>query len=125
MKAKLTEVASKLMKGRRSFLKGAALSGAAVVAAPAVVKAQGPINFRFQSTWPSKDIFHEFALDYAKKDPEGFRIFVNKTAGVLLTAKVAGDPPAGGGGEMDETAIQVCKMFGNKPEDVKKFMPAA
>ncbi len=67
MKAKLTEVASKLMKGRRSFLKGAALSSAAVVAAPAVVKAQGPINFRFQSTWPSKDIFHEFALDYAKK----------------------------------------------------------
>jgi TRAP-type mannitol/chloroaromatic compound transport system substrate-binding protein len=67
MKAKLTEVASKLMKGRRSFLKGAALSGAAVVAAPAVVKAQGPINFRFQSTWPSKDIFHEFAQDYAKK----------------------------------------------------------
>ena len=67
MKAKLTEVASKLMKARRSFLKGAALSGAAVVAAPAVVKAQGPINFRFQSTWPSKDIFHEFALDYAKK----------------------------------------------------------
>ncbi len=67
MKAKLTEVASKLMKARRSFLKGAALSGAAVVAAPAVVKAQGPINFRFQSTWPSKDIFHEFAQDYAKK----------------------------------------------------------
>jgi len=67
MKAKLTEVASKLMKALRSFLKGAALSGAAVVAAPAVVKAQGPINFRFQSTWPSKDIFHEFAQDYAKK----------------------------------------------------------
>jgi len=67
MNAKLTEVASKLMKARRSFLKGAALSGAAVVAAPAVVKAQGPINFRFQSTWPSKDIFHEFAQDYAKK----------------------------------------------------------
>ncbi len=22
---------------------------------------------RWQSTWPSKDIFHEFALDYAKK----------------------------------------------------------
>jgi len=67
MKAKLTEVASKLMKARRSFLKGAALSGAAVVAAPAVVKAQGPINLRFQRTWPSKDIFHEFAQDYAKK----------------------------------------------------------
>ena len=53
--------------GRRKFLKGAALTGAAMVAAPAVVKAQGPINMRWQSTWPSKDIFHEYALDFAKK----------------------------------------------------------
>jgi TRAP-type mannitol/chloroaromatic compound transport system substrate-binding protein len=51
---------------RRKFLKGAAVAGAAV-AAPAVVKAQGPISMRWQSTWPSKDIFHEYALDYAKK----------------------------------------------------------
>jgi TRAP-type mannitol/chloroaromatic compound transport system substrate-binding protein len=51
---------------RRKFLTGAALAGAAV-AAPTVVKAQGPISMRFQSTWPSKDIFHEYALDYAKK----------------------------------------------------------
>src|SRR5215831_4188192 len=34
---------------------------------PSIVKAQGPANFRFQSTWPSKDIFHEYALDFAKK----------------------------------------------------------
>jgi TRAP-type mannitol/chloroaromatic compound transport system substrate-binding protein len=27
----------------------------------------GPIAMRWQSTWPSKDIFHEYALDYAKK----------------------------------------------------------
>jgi TRAP-type mannitol/chloroaromatic compound transport system substrate-binding protein len=47
-------------------LKGAAVAGAAV-ATPAVVKAQGPISMRWQSTWPSKDIFHEYALDYAKK----------------------------------------------------------
>ena len=39
----------------------------AAVAAPSVVSAQGPISMRWQSTWPSKDIFHEFALDYAKK----------------------------------------------------------
>jgi TRAP-type mannitol/chloroaromatic compound transport system substrate-binding protein len=52
---------------RRKFLAGAALTGAAVVTAPTVVKAQGPINMRWQSTWPSKDIFHEYALDYAKK----------------------------------------------------------
>ena len=54
---------------RRKFLKGAAVGVAATaaVAAPGVVQAQGPIGMRFQSTWPSKDIFHEFAQDYAKK----------------------------------------------------------
>src|SRR6266404_1820757 len=52
---------------RRKFLKGAAVATAATVAAPSVVRAQGPINMRWQSTWPSKDIFHEYALDYAKK----------------------------------------------------------
>src|SRR6267142_808586 len=52
---------------RRNFLKvAAATATASAVAAPAVVSAQGPINMRFQSTWPSKDIFHEYALDYAK-----------------------------------------------------------
>jgi TRAP-type mannitol/chloroaromatic compound transport system substrate-binding protein len=52
---------------RRKFLSGAALAAVASVAAPNVVKAQGPVNMRWQSTWPSKDIFHEFALDFAKK----------------------------------------------------------
>ncbi|MCS3445832.1 MULTISPECIES: TRAP transporter substrate-binding protein [Bradyrhizobium] len=52
---------------RRGFLKVAAVGAAATVAAPSVVSAQGPISMRWQSTWPSKDIFHEYALDYAKK----------------------------------------------------------
>jgi TRAP-type mannitol/chloroaromatic compound transport system substrate-binding protein len=52
---------------RRRFLRAAAAATAATVAAPAVVKAQGPISMRWQSTWPAKDIFHEYALDYAKK----------------------------------------------------------
>lgn len=52
---------------RRKFLGEAAIAAAAVVAAPTVVKAQGPISMRWQSTWPSKDIFHEFAQDFAKK----------------------------------------------------------
>ena len=52
---------------RRKFLRGAAVASAATVAAPSVVSAQGAINMRWQSTWPSKDIFHEYALDYAKK----------------------------------------------------------
>jgi TRAP-type mannitol/chloroaromatic compound transport system substrate-binding protein len=54
---------------RRRFLRGAAVAAAAgaAVGAPSVVKAQGPITMRWQSTWPAKDIFHEYALDYAKK----------------------------------------------------------
>ena len=51
---------------RRRFLKVAAAGAVSAVAAPAVVSAQGPVSMRFQSTWPSKDIFHEYALDYAK-----------------------------------------------------------
>ena len=52
---------------RRKFLKRTAVAAAATVAAPTVVSAQGPISMRWQSTWPSKDIFHEYALDFAKK----------------------------------------------------------
>ena len=52
---------------RRKFLMAAGATAAATVAAPAVQAKSGPINMRWQSTWPSKDIFHEFALDYAKK----------------------------------------------------------
>src|SRR3979409_2060948 len=52
---------------RRKFLGGAAVAGVAAVVAPSVVKAQGPIGMRFQSTWPSKDIFHEYAVDFGKR----------------------------------------------------------
>ena len=54
---------------RRKFLTAAtgAAAGAATLGFPTIVKAQGPITMRWQSTWPSKDIFHEYALDYAKK----------------------------------------------------------
>jgi TRAP-type mannitol/chloroaromatic compound transport system substrate-binding protein len=57
---------SKSVTSRRKFLSTAGVAAAAAVAAPSVVKAQGPVNMRWQSTWPSKDIFHEYALDYAK-----------------------------------------------------------
>ncbi|AHY54919.1 C4-dicarboxylate ABC transporter [Bradyrhizobium japonicum] len=52
---------------RRRFLRTAAAGAAATVAAPTIALAQGPISMRWQSTWPAKDIFHEYALDYAKK----------------------------------------------------------
>ncbi|HEV8396102.1 MAG TPA: hypothetical protein VGQ37_17600 [Vicinamibacterales bacterium] len=54
---------------RRKFLTGAAVAatGAAALGFPMVAKAQGPITMRWQSTWPQKDIFHEYANDFAKK----------------------------------------------------------
>ena len=52
---------------RRRFITTGAVAATAAVAAPAVVKAQGVTTMRWQSTWPSKDIFHEYALDFAKK----------------------------------------------------------
>src|SRR5262245_30119868 len=53
---------------RRKFLTGAAAAGgAAALGFPMIVKAQGPISMRWQSTWPAKDIFHEYANDFAKK----------------------------------------------------------
>jgi len=54
---------------RRNFL-GTAAAGTASAAAlsfPMIASAQAPTQLRFQSTWPSKDIFHEYALDFAKK----------------------------------------------------------
>jgi TRAP-type mannitol/chloroaromatic compound transport system substrate-binding protein len=52
---------------RRNLLKGAAVAAGAL-SAPMIAKAQtGPISMRWQSTWPSKDIFHEYAQDFAKK----------------------------------------------------------
>jgi len=54
---------------RRKFLTGAAAAaaGTATLGFPMIAKAQGPISMRWQSTWPTKDIFHEYALDFAKK----------------------------------------------------------
>jgi TRAP-type mannitol/chloroaromatic compound transport system substrate-binding protein len=57
-------------RSRRKFLQAAtgAAAGAATLGFPMIAKGQtGPITMRWQSTWPSKDIFHEYAQDYAKK----------------------------------------------------------
>lgn len=70
---------------RRRFLAGAAAAtaGAATAGFPMVSRA-APINMRFQSTWPTKDIFHEYALDFAAK--------VNSMSGGALKIEVL---PAG------------------------------
>jgi TRAP-type mannitol/chloroaromatic compound transport system substrate-binding protein len=66
---------------RRRFLKSAATATVATgaLAAPSISRAQ-TVSLRFQSTWPSKDIFHEYANDFAKK--------VNDMAGGRLKIEV-------------------------------------
>ena len=53
---------------RRGFLVGAAAAaaGTAVLAMPNVSRAQ-TVTLRFQSTWPQRDIFHEFAGDFVTR----------------------------------------------------------
>ena len=67
---------------RRQLIKGAAVAAGAL-SAPMVSQAQ-TTSLRFQSTWPAKDIFHEYANDFAKK--------VNDMAGSRLKIEVL---PAG------------------------------
>jgi hypothetical protein len=46
----------------------AAAAGAAMFGFPMIAKGQtGPVSLRFQSTCPP-DIFHEYALDFAKSE---------------------------------------------------------
>jgi TRAP-type mannitol/chloroaromatic compound transport system substrate-binding protein len=64
---KLKEISmteKKTSSSRRGLLKGAVAAGA--LAAPMISKAD-TVSLRFQSTWPAKDIFHEYANDFAKK----------------------------------------------------------
>jgi TRAP-type mannitol/chloroaromatic compound transport system substrate-binding protein len=63
---------------RRNLIKGAAVAAGAL-SAPMLATAQ-TTAFRFQSTWPAKDIFHEYANDFAKK--------VNDMAGGKLKIEV-------------------------------------
>ncbi|PZP54539.1 MAG: C4-dicarboxylate ABC transporter [Azospira oryzae] len=75
---------------RRKFLKGAAVASAGTLAGfPMIARAQQTITLRFQSTWPTKDIFHEYALDFAKKvnDMSGGRLKIDVLpAGAVVKA---------------------------------------
>jgi TRAP-type mannitol/chloroaromatic compound transport system substrate-binding protein len=67
------------VNSRRAFLKSgavAAAAGAASLAMPNVARAQDAVTFKFQSTWPAKDIFHEYAADFVAR--------VNEMAGGKL-----------------------------------------
>ncbi len=57
---------AKRRPARRRLLQGAVASGLGLAAAPAV-HAKRPIVMRMQTAWPARDIFHEFARDFATK----------------------------------------------------------
>jgi TRAP-type mannitol/chloroaromatic compound transport system substrate-binding protein len=62
-----TKSDSKLASRRKFLMAAGAATAATAVSAPAVQAQSGPISMRWQSTWPSKDIFHEYANDFGKK----------------------------------------------------------
>jgi TRAP-type mannitol/chloroaromatic compound transport system substrate-binding protein len=72
---------SKPQSQRRKFLGTAAAGavGAGTMAFPMISTAQ-TVSLRFQSTWPAKDIFHEYANDFARR--------VNDMAGGRLKIEV-------------------------------------
>src|SRR5215475_6940073 len=73
---------------RRRFLLAAGATGAAAVAMPQVSRAQTAV-WKYQSTWPTKDIFHEYAVDYARKvnDMSGGRLRLDVlAAGAVVPA---------------------------------------
>jgi len=65
--SKDNSVRSKAPSRRKFLLAAGAATATATMAAPVIAQTAGPISMRWQSTWPSKDIFHEYALDFAKK----------------------------------------------------------
>jgi TRAP-type mannitol/chloroaromatic compound transport system substrate-binding protein len=67
---------------RRKFLTGAALTGAAVMAAPQVSRAQ-TTTLKMQGSWGAKDVFNEFAEDYVKRvnDMAGGRLRIDYLVG--------------------------------------------
>src|SRR5947209_7862121 len=73
---------------RRKFVLTAGATGAAAIAMPQVSRAQ-TVTWKYQSTWPTKDIFHEDAVDYAKKvnDMSGGRLKLDVlAAGAVVPA---------------------------------------
>ncbi len=76
---------------RRKFLTTAAVgtAGAAAAGFPMIAVAQSPITMRWQSTWPAKDIFHEYAQDFARRvnDMSGGRLKIEVLpAGAVVKA---------------------------------------
>ena len=84
--------------GRRKFLAASAatVGGAAALGFPMVSRAQ-TVTLNFQSTWPSRDIFHEYAQDYVTK--------VNELAGGRLRLNLLPSGAVVGALQMQDAVI--------------------
>lgn len=62
----------------------------------------------------------DWATDYAKRDLEGFQVFVAKAPVVIPVTPLPGmqTEPAG---IVDDSTLAVAKMFGNSKEDIEKY----
>lgn len=88
----MTSKSSSSNVSRRKFLKtsavAAGVAATGTVAMPNVSRAE-TVKFKFQSTWPQKDIFHEYAADFVKKvnDMAGGRLQIELlAAGAVVPA---------------------------------------
>jgi len=62
----------------------------------------------------------DWADEYAKRDPDGFRVFVAKAPVVVVMGKVV-TPDKTGEGAVDETQTQINKLCGIDDETFKKY----
>ncbi|MBI5328861.1 MAG: phage protease [Deltaproteobacteria bacterium] len=63
-----------------------------------------------------------WADEYAKRDPEGFKVFVAKASVVVPVGEIAGPGVKGqGSGEVDETQLQINKALGVSEETFRKY----
>jgi len=63
----------------------------------------------------------EWAEEYALKDPEGFKRFVEKAPQTVPMGEIEHDDVKKSDGRVEETTMAVCKMLGVSKEDVEKY----
>lgn len=63
----------------------------------------------------------EWAQEYALKDPEGFKRFVEKAPQSVPMGEIEVDDVKKSDGKIEETTMAVCKMLGVSKEDIEKF----
>lgn len=67
----------------------------------------------------------DWAIQYAERDLEGFKVFVTKAPVVVPVSKLPKKETRADDAIADEAVLNVAKMFGNTPEDIKKYGQAA